>query len=231
MRKWLKIVLCVLAGLLVLLVVAALGFFRALHHVPEFYRQALKGDPAKQKAEGHEMQMRAVELASHAQVAGRWQQTFTADQVNGWLAIGRFQKSDDVAPEIRNLIPDTVIDPRVTIEPDGITVACRFDTGAAGQTVLWLKADVYLTEDNEIALRIRKARAGAVPAPLDLVLKRLSDALRRANCPARATQIDGDPVVLITLPPVGKRGDLAVRLDTLRLSEGKIEIAGGTTRR
>jgi uncharacterized protein YpmS len=171
-----------------------------------------------------------VELASHVQVAGRWQQTFTADQINGWLAVGRFQKSDGVSPEVRALIPEALIDPRVAIEPDGIAIACRVET-PAGRTVVWLKVDAYLTEQNEIALRIRKARVGAVPAPLDVVLKRLSEALAQAKCPARASQVDGDPVVLIALPPVGKHGELTVQLDTLRLSSGKIEVAGTTRRR
>jgi len=219
------------AGLLLVAGIAVFLFFRALHHVPEFYHEVVAGDPVKQKAASHEMHLRTVELASQAQVAGRWQQTFTAEQVNGWLAVGRSQKSDDISPEVRGLIPDTLIDPRVVIEPDGITLACRFDTGRAGQTVLWLKVDAYLTEGSEIALRIRKARAGAIPAPLDVVFKRLSEALAHAKCPARASQVDGDPVVLISLPPVGKHGELTIRLDTLRLSDGKIEVAGTTKRR
>lgn len=230
MRKWLKIAAWVGA---VLIVVAGIGlflFFRALHHVPEFYQEAVRGDPAKEKAGSHEMQLRAAELASHVQVAGRWRQTFTAEQVNGWLAVGRFQKSEGISPEVQGIIPDALVDPRVVIEPDGITLACRFDTGKAGQTVLWLKVDAYLTEENEIALRIRKARAGALPAPLDVVFKRLSEALAHAKCPARASQVDGDPVVLITLPPVGKRGELTLQLDTLRLSDGKIDVAGTTKR-
>jgi hypothetical protein len=202
-----------------------------LHHVPEFYQEALQSDPVKQKADGREMQMRSVELASHAQVAGRWQQTFTAEQVNGWLAVGRFQKSDDAAAEYRGAIPDTILDPRVVIEPDGITIACRLESGAAGKIVLWLKVDAYLTEQNEIALRIRKARAGAIPAPLDVVLKHISGALANARCPVRASQVDGDPVVLISLPSVGKHGELTIHLDTLRLSDGKLEVAGTTKRR
>jgi hypothetical protein len=64
-----------------------------------------------------------------------------------------------------------------------------------------------------------------------VVFKRLSEALAHANCPARASQVDGDPVVLISLPSVGKHGELRVRLDTLALSEGKIEVAGTTKRR
>jgi hypothetical protein len=199
--------------------------------VPEFYQVAVKGDPVKQKAASHAMHLRTVELASQAQVAGRWQQTFTAEQVNGWLAVSPSQRPEqDGFAEARDIIPAAVIDPRVVIEPDGITFACRFDTGSVGQTVLWLKIDAYLTEENEIALRIRKARAGAVPAPLEVVFKRLSEALAHAKCPARASQVDGDPVVLISIPPVGKHGELTVRLDTLRLSEGKIEVAGTTKR-
>jgi hypothetical protein len=231
-RKWLKVVVGIVASLALVAAVGVFFFFRALHHVPEFYQEALRGDPVKQKAAGHEMHLRTVELASHVQVAGRWQQAFTAEQINGWLAVGRNERPEkDELAEARDLIPATVIDPRVVIAPDGITIACRFDTGSAGQTVLSLTVDAYLTEENEIALRIRRARAGAIPAPLDVVFKHLSDALAQAKCPARASQVDGDPVVLISLPPVGKHDELTVRLDTLRLSDGKIEVAGTTKRR
>lgn len=230
-RKPLKILFFTLGGLLLVAALATAVFLRALRQAPEFYQAALKGDPAKQKALGREMQMRSVELASHAQVAGRWQQTFTAEQINGWLAVGRFESADNPSPETRGWIPEAVIEPRVAIEPEGMTLACRFDTGIAGQVVLSLQVEPFLTEQNEIGLRIRKARAGAVPAPLDVVLKRISEALQQAKCPARASQIDGDPVVLITLPPVGKHGELTIHLDTLRLSDGKLEIAGTTKRR
>jgi len=230
-RKWLRVVVWVVAGLVLVAAVGAFFFFRALHHVPEFYQEVLKGDPVKQKAASHEMHLRTVELASHVQVAGRWQQTFTAEQVNGWLAVGQHERPEkDELAEARDLIPAAAIDPRVVIEPDGITIACRFDTGSAGRTVLSLKVDAYLTEENEIALRIRKARAGAIPAPLDVVFKHLSEALAQVKCPARVSQVDSDPVVLISLPPAGKRGELNVRLDTLRLSDGKIEVAGTTKR-
>ncbi len=230
-------------------VVAALAiavFFRALRQAPEFYQAALQGDPATQKTLGREMQMRSVELASHAQVAGRWQQTFTAEQINAWLAVTRFEPAGG-SSDARGWIPDAVIDPRVAIEPDGITLACRFDAGIAGQIVVSLQVEAFLTESNEIGLRIRKARAGAIPAPLDLVLisgdmtdagrsadlvlDRISEALARAGCPASLSQIDGDPVVLISLPSVGKRGELTIHLDTLRMSAGKLEVAGTTKRR
>jgi hypothetical protein len=230
-RRLLKILLSAIAVLLLLAVLAAVMFLRALRQAPEFYQAALKGDPARQKALGREMQMRSVELASHAQVSGRWQQTFTAEQINGWLAAGRFESVDGASAEARAWIPDSVIDPRVAIAPDGVTLACRFDTPMAGEVVLSLQVEPFLTEQNEIGLRIRKARAGAIPAPLDVVLKRISEALRQANCPARASQIDGDPVVLMTLPSVGKHGELTIHLETLRLSDGKLEVAGTTKRR
>src|SRR3990172_9298129 len=58
-RRWLKIAAWTVAAVLLLAGVAAVVFYRALHHVPEFYQQALQGDPVKEKAAGHEMQMRA----------------------------------------------------------------------------------------------------------------------------------------------------------------------------
>ncbi len=231
MRKSLKIAIASLAVVLLLTVLAMAILLRALRQAPDFYQAALKGDPTTQKTLGREMEMRSVELASHAQVAGRWQQTFTAEQINGWLAVSQFEATNDATFEARGWIPEAVVEPRVAINSEGITLACRFNTGIAGQVVLWLQIEPFLTEQNEIGLRIRKARVGALPAPLDLVLDRISEALAQAECPARTSQVDGDPVVLFSLPSVGKHGELTIHLDTLRLSEGKLEIAGTTKRR
>ena len=56
----------------------------------------------------------------------------------------------------------------LVIEPDGVTLGCRA-AQAGVSTVVSLKVDVYLAEENKIAVRIRKARAGNLCEDIALV--------------------------------------------------------------
>lgn len=223
MRKWLRIVLVSAVGLLL---VAAAGLFvvwRASRQVPEFYQEAIHGDPEVQAEASDAMLQRATTLASDLKQEGRWEASFTADQINGWLAV-------DLVKNHSGQLPPSVSDPRVAIEPDRLTVACRFHEGAV-DSVLSLSVDVYLPEPNVVAVRIHQARAGALPLPLDSVLDRISEAARRSDLRIKWRQADGDPVAFISLPPPRGPADDLVEIDTLRLGDGEVYVAGTTERR
>ena len=118
-RRWLKIVVWSIAGLVLLAGVAAVALYRAAGHVPEFYRQAVEVERAKQQAASEVMIKRATDLASDVQKSGPWQATFTAAEVNGWLAV-------DLVKNHAGMLPGTISDPRVAITPEAVDVACRY---------------------------------------------------------------------------------------------------------
>lgn len=222
-RKRLRIVAFCVVALLLVAAVGLLLVWRASRQVPEFYQEAIDGDPRAQAEASDQMIQRATTLVSNVEQEGRWEATFTADQINGWLAV-------DLVKNHAGQLPPSVSDPRVAIEPDGLTVACRFKQGAV-DSVLSLSVDVYLSEPNVVAVRIRKARAGALPLPLDSVLERISEAVRRSKLRIRWRQAEGDPVALISLPPPRRPSDDVVEIDTLRLGDGEVYVAGTTRRR
>ncbi len=117
----------------------------------------------------------------------------------------------------------------MAIDPGGITVACRFEQGAIS-SVLSLAVQPYLAEPNVIALRIIRARAGALPVPLGRVLGEISEAARAAQVPLQWRRTGGDPVALIPLP-ADEDADRTVRIETIELREGEIYVAGSTQRR
>ena len=199
---------------------AAVVVYRAAGHVPEFYREAVAVEPAKQQAASEVMIKRAAELASDVQKPGTWQATFTAEQVNGWLAV-------DLVKNHADMIPGTISDPRVAITPDAVTVACRYREGRIN-TVLSLAVDVYLEKPNVVALRVRRARAGTLPLPLDNVLKQIARATDRLEWRIDWRQADGDPVALVTIPSPRDKHRRVVQLQTLRLGNGEIFVAGTT---
>jgi hypothetical protein len=206
-------------GVVVLLVGgAALWFYLALHHVPRFYEEADKLDSTARKGGSDEMLRRTAELASDANRRGRWQVIFTAEQINGWLAVDLV----DIHP---TLLPPELRDPRVAIHDGQIIIGCRYEGQVS--TVASLEADVSLQGPNQIAIRIRRARAGAVPLPLDKFVPQASRALENAGCTVELRQAAADPVLLVTLNPQTRRGRTLV-LETLSVREGQIEVAGET---
>jgi hypothetical protein len=94
--------------------------------------------------------------------------------------------------------------------------------------VLSLTIEPYLPKPSVLALRIVSARAGLLPLPLGRVLSGLSLAARDVQLRLEWRRAGGDPVAMLSLPTGD--GDRIVRIDTLRLGEGEIYVAGTTER-
>lgn len=203
-------------GLVVLLILV--GVYWAIQQAPEFYEKALHADPARQTAASDQMLQQATALVSNTKTRGPWRALFTADQINGWLAV-------DLAKNHAQAIPPGISDPRLQILPNQLALACRYQ-GHGIRTVLWLALDAYLAEPNVIALRLKKVRAGWLPLPLGNVVDAISQAARQRNLPLRWTQADGDPVALIAIPPEHDRK--IVRIETLKLDDNAILLTGTT---
>ena len=109
-------------------------------------------------------------------------------------------------------------------------LACRYEEWIVS-TVLTLTVEPYVPEENVLALRIVKARAGMVPMPLGKVLDAISDAARQSEWRLQWRQAGGDPVALLSTPPPDNAGDLAVKIETIRLGKGEIFVSGSTERK
>ncbi|OHB67618.1 MAG: hypothetical protein A2V70_03470, partial [Planctomycetes bacterium RBG_13_63_9] len=189
MGKKLRIAALVGCGLVLVVAVGFFALYKGLKHEPQFYREALAVDPAAQKQTSDEMLRRATALRNDVQRGGPWHALFTAEQINGWLAV-------DLAENYPDALPETLSDPRVAIRPDRIMLACRLRQ-AYGSSVVSLTVEPYLPEPNLLALRIRQARAGALPAPLGKILDGISQAAAQAQLRVHWQQADGDPVVFL----------------------------------
>ncbi len=222
MKRWLQLGLGVISLLLV--IVAAVLFFlqRAAQHVPEFYAAALQADPAARRIAGQRMTKAAAALASDVQREGPWQAVFSEEEINGWLAVELVEKHAD-------LVAAAVSDPRVKIEPDNLTLAFRYRDGRRS-VVVSLSVDAYLVEPNVVALRIRKARAGSLPLPLEKILREVSRSTDQLEWRIDWRQAGGDPVAQITIPPLGARKNRQAQIQTLRLERGRILLSGATKR-
>ncbi len=218
MRKPLRIALWVGGGLVAGILLAILALYLAARHVPAAYRRVLEADPAAEAKASQEMVRRATDLVSTVKTSDRWQARFTADEINGWFAV-------DMKQNHPGLLPPEFSDPRVTIAPDELRVYCRFERGGV-ESVLSLSVDAYLAEPNVVALRIRRARAGALPLPLDEVLDQFSKQAARHQLRVQWKQTGGDPVALVPLDIREKDSGRRVRIEALELREGEVYASG-----
>lgn len=220
MRRPLRTTALVVCGLLLAAGLAGLAIYRASQAMPEFYLQALEADDQVQEQASDEMVQRATALASDVKKQGDWKAVFTAQQINGWLAVDMVENHPD-------LLPSSLSDPRVAIDPERLQVAFRAKRGQ-WKGVVSLAVDVYLAKPNVVALRIRGARAGLLPIPLRTVLDKITEKVDELDLQVQWLTVDGDPVAEMTLPPPRDADDKEVRIETLELGEGKIYLAGST---
>ncbi len=219
MKRVLIISAVVVASLLLLAVVVLLALWRASQSVPEFYANLLNSDPAEQRGASDMMIQKATLLTGDVQKSGRWEALFTEQEINGWLAV-------DLAENHQQSLPQTISDPRVAVESGGLQIACRTQRFGV-ETIVSVAFDVYLAEPGVLGIRVRRARAGAVPLPLANVLEQIRDLGDRQGFLIRWQQIEGDPVALVRINPVVK-GDKPVVIDTLELAQGEIYVSGTT---
>jgi len=210
------VVLLVLAG-------ALWSLYRASQQVPDFYREALSVDSAAQRKASNQMVRQASTLANDVRKEGQWEAVFTAQQINGWLAV-------DLVENHPRALPPAIRHPRVAIHSDEIAIACRVQQGKLN-SVVTLTVEPYLQEPNVLALRIRKARAGLLPIPLAELLDRASKAAADMKLDLRWQQADGDPVAVIRVPPPRDENNKLIRVEALRLGDGEIYVSGTTERK
>ena len=220
MSKVLRYSLTAVVLLLLLAGGVLFALYRAAKQVPKFYTDELAVASITQEKDSDHMLEQATNFYSDLQHACRWQETFEAKTVNAWLAV-------DLPRNFPDSLPPGISDPRVRIAPEGITLACRLDRfGLHG--VISLKVSARVEAADVISLRIHKARLGSIPWSLDQVLKAVTNVLRQSNVRIQWRQIDGDPVALITLASASSGRGSVVHIDTIKLSEGELVVAGTT---
>ncbi len=212
-------------GLAILVLVIAY-LWSAIRYQPEFYVKAIAppADPVKQAAEADHFERTALDLNARVRQAGTWQARFTAAEINSFLAA-------DLARKFPTALPSSIQQPRVSITPQLLEIAFRYE-GSAGSGVVNAGVFPMATDvPGEIALRISHVRLGRVPLPLKQFLTELTQASQKAGIPLRWTEQAGQPVGIFTLPT--DHPDLAghdLVIEQIQLEEGAILVSGRTSR-
>jgi hypothetical protein len=218
-RKAVPILVVAVSVLLLLLGFGAFAIYRATHATPEFYERALTRDRDIQKQASQEFLQQASALVSDAQQTDRWQIIFSAEQINGWLAV-------DVPQNLPTVMPVEMREPRVDIQPGEMTLACRWKS-ARIDAVVSVSCDIFVSGSNEIAIRFRRATLGALRVPIRQVLEPAGRAAKKLNLQLVWRQQGGDPVAVLRLDDAKSEGEGGLELESIELGSGKLLIVGG----
>jgi hypothetical protein len=194
----------------------------AAQQAPAFYAQALAQDAGSSQKASDIMLRQTAALVNDLRRPGQWQAMFTAEQINGWLAY-------DVRKNHSHLFPPDISDPRVALGNDRLQIAFRWQR-PGWSTIVSMEAELYLQEVNVVAIRIRNARAGKLPLPLGSLLNDVAASAREIGLEIDQEQIDGDPLLLVTLPSAYDNAGKQLSLESLELHDGELYVAGRSQR-
>ncbi len=217
-----RLLLIVVTLVIALMIAGVVGVYFALRHEPAFYREAMQTKPEALEKASDRMLKKIGALQGAMNRRGRWQAVITAEEINGWLAV-------DLRKNHPNVLPPSVSNPRVAIEPNEMTVGCRYEHGGVN-SIVSLAFQPYLSEPGVVALRIVRGRAGALPVPLKDVLDGISKGAAELQLHMQWAHSGSDPVALISLPD-DSDADRRVRIESLELCKGEIHVSGVTERR
>ena len=235
-RKLRIAAICTSVATAVLILVVG-GAYYAARQVNPFYEQALRLEPEVAQRGSRELESRATALYSDARQAGQWHALFTAEQINGWLAVqldenqcsdenqesGEKQEGGD---KQEGSVPSNIRDPRVAIAPGVLTLGFRALSHGM-DTVVSVDAAVFLMEEGSVGIRFLSVRAGSLPLPVMQLADELATACQELKLPVRWTQQDGQPVAIVEIHS-DKSSDRHFFVDSIELGEGELYVAGHT---
>ncbi len=213
----------VIAGLLL----AATGVLAALlawgfHGQPSFYRAALQIDARQSRESGDQFEYQIFNLHNDIRNAGHWYASFTADQVNGWLATDLLEKFPEV-------IPPGVEAPRIAIENNRLHLGFRLISPAV-QGVISLGGELFCTDQpNQIGFRLDYVCIGWIPLPIGQWADNIASHFNAVGLPLRWTEFEGAPAALVQLPNrLRSDNTISFRLSSFELRDGELCIGGYT---
>ncbi|MFO0965490.1 MAG: hypothetical protein U0793_07875 [Gemmataceae bacterium] len=213
-RSW---IILTLAGLMV--VGLAAGAF-LLKHEPSFYRRADVETGPERKMLSTACLGRFTQLVGCLQDgSGDWDIKMSQGQLNS------FFKEDFVRLGVaEDFGRHGVSGLRVVFEGDKMRIGFRYGSGV-WSTVVSYDLKLWLTRDvNVVAVEVLSRRAGALPLPLQSLLKEIADVARKRNIDITWYRHEGNPVALVRFQ--ADRARPSFQLKHVEVADGMITIAG-----
>lgn len=227
-------------AIVVLAVISALGLRWASRRVPDFYATAVQratnsqqhatnsaqaetsAEPstARPPTPKADWEKQLLELHNNLRQETNWQFVIRSEELNQWLL-------NDLPQKFPKALPAEVREPVVAIDTQAVRIGFRYQDHRL-DTVLWLECEPFLTRDpREIALLIKRVRAGSLPLAPTQVIDQLTRAARQQQTPLRWEQSAGSPVAVVRLPDrLAQFDHRQVTLEKITLQTDQLIISG-----
>lgn len=207
-------------GLLAMLAVVAGYALWAVHQVPDFYEDlvAAEIDPGVRQDEAKRFTQRTLQLVDDVKQAKDWSHEFSQRQVNSWF----IEELDGTKGKYADLLPAEATSPRVKIDGDAVLIGFRY-TSSQWSGVVSLRVRPWVPEPNKLALEISGVKAGALPLPLDSVLKKIEGQIQSRGWRVEWRQTAGNDVLVIDFSRGDKKRSI---LKSVQVADGKVRVSG-----
>jgi hypothetical protein len=213
----------VLLGLAILLLLvggtaAVVGVL--LYHEPQFYRETALPPGEERQKHSQEFVGKCSHLFNSITYDREWRETFTEAQINSYF------DEDFIKSAVSDrVLPEGIRDPRVTISPERVRLAFRYNCEPWCNTVVSIDLKVWLTQEvNVVALEVESLKAGSLPISAQSLLERVSEVARRQDIEVPWYRHQGNPVALLRFQANQSRP--TIRLQHLELRHGELVIEG-----
>lgn len=218
-RRWFVVGLAVVSIGAVAVGLGLFGVYKAAQEVPEFYAEAVAVPETHADELSEDFTKDVLALAGDVEKEGSWSSIFTDEQINGWLTV-------DLVEKHPKLLPPNFEQPRIKILDSHVRIGVKCELSGV-KTIAWMDVEGQMTKDQELALRFRQIRAGALPLPQSSILDAVKKAAETFELPLRWSNENGDPIAIVGLPTRTEKG-LSYRLDRFTLTAGQLFLAGRT---
>jgi len=210
-----------LLALVVLLCLTALGLM--LKHEPTFFDNARPPSEIRHD-EALRFSTRFWQMSKDIQTSPTWGFDATETRINSFLEEG-FPYLEQ-AERMRKL---GITDPVIKLDDDCIRLAFRYGSGWFS-TVISYDLQVWLVpkDDNAVAIKVLRARAGAVPISSQTILHRLAELAREQNIDMNLYRHEGKSVAILKLGGGGDPLNPTWKLTALKVGnteQGPIMLA------
>jgi hypothetical protein len=196
---------------------ACLGFL--VLRVPTTYAHvSVPSGPERRKLSGEFVSGVNEMMTTIEKNDGHWNETFSADQMNSYF-------EEHFLGAVPFHLPEGVHAPRVRIDPNRFTLACRYGQGF-WSTIVSVEMNMWLVagERNTVAVEVLGVHAGSLPISVQSFLEQIAENARQLSIEVTWYRRESNPVALLRFQPDQENPTFV--LQKLELQEGKLMIAG-----
>ena len=222
-NPWIKYPLIVLAGLVVLVGIAAVSLYYAVNVKPKFYKTALMVSKDELVVYGKQAVKKTEDsLKKISPYNPTWEMELTEDEINGYIA-------EELKKTGASIFPKEIRDPRFSLNNGKVDFACIVETGNVGG-VLNMNLDIRFPDENRCEITFHETHLGVVPFSKEKFCELLAGSLRKSGTTVEMRKNGSNPVLSISFQ-ISYEKDYELLFQGLNINQKTLTLSGAAKRK